>query len=90
MKHNQYVEIKQFFKVGIQQNGFFIVIWLIKFLIIIAGDPRRRVAHIFAYITKYLFSQTSNHIFGISTIRIPFILIIRNVHKELSSLRLKI
>ena len=40
LKHNQYVEIKQFFKVGSKQNNVSTFTWLIKFLVINARDPR--------------------------------------------------
>ena len=52
-------------------------------------DPRNWeevVVYIFIYITKYVFSLTSY----ISIIMILFILIIRDVHKDLSSLRMKV
>ena len=65
VKHIQYVEIKQFFKVGIKQNNVSTVIWLIKFLAINARDPRHWEevrCYIFVYITKYMFSLTSYHI----------------------------
>ena len=40
LKHNQYVEIKQFFKVGSKQNNVSTFTWLIKFLVINARYPR--------------------------------------------------
>ena len=40
MKHNQYVEIKQFFKVCINSRNIILFIWLIKFLVYQVLDPR--------------------------------------------------
>ena len=60
LKHNQYVEIKQFFKVCIKQNNVSTVIWLIKFLVYqwsrSAPSGGRRVVYIFVYIRKSVFS----------------------------------
>ena len=65
-EHNQYVQIKQFFKVGIK-NNVSTVIWLIKFLVYqwstSAPSGGSRVVYIFVYITKSVFSLTPNHIF---------------------------
>ena len=67
LKHNQFVEIKQFFKVDIKQNSVSTVIWLIKFVVYqwsrSAPSGGSRVVYIFVYLTKSVFSQTSNHIF---------------------------
>ena len=88
LKHSQYVEIKQFFKVGIKQNNVSTVIWLIKFLVDIwsgsAPPGESRVVYIFVYITRSVFSDMC-----ISIIMMLFILIISDVHKDLSSLRRK-
>ena len=67
LKHNQYVQNKQFIKVGIKQNNVSTVIWLFKCLIYqwlrSAPSGGSRVVYIFVYITKSVFSLTSNHIF---------------------------
>ena len=87
LKSNQFVEIKQFFKVDIKQNSVSTVIWLIKFVVYqwsrSAPSGGSRVVYIFVYITKSVFSLTSNHI---KIIMLLFILIISNVHTDLSSL----
>ena len=66
LKHNKFVEIKQFSKVDIKQINVSTVIFLIKFLVK-QRDPCHlqgsRVVYIFVYITKSVFYLISNHIF---------------------------
>ena len=56
-------------------------------------DPRHlqgsRVLNVFVYVMKFVLYIIVNHIFVLSIIRIRFNLIISDVHKELSSLRMK-
>ena len=56
LKHNKYVEIKQFSKVDIKQNNISTVILLIKFLVYQWDRPHlqgSRVVYIFVYIIKH-------------------------------------
>ena len=89
LNHNKYVEIKQISKVDIIQNNISTVILLIKFLVY-QWDPRHlqgsRVVYIFVYIMKFVFYLI---FLCILIIRIHVNLIINDVHKELSSLRMK-
>ena len=67
LKHNQYVEIKQFFKVGFNKIMFLPLFGKSSFLLIsileICTLGKKSVVYIFVYVTKYVFSLTSNHIF---------------------------
>ena len=88
LKHNNYVEIKLVSKVDIKQNNVSTDILLIKFLVY-QWDQRHlqgsRVVYIFVYITKSVFFL----FLCISIIRILFIVIISDVYKDFSSLRMK-
>ena len=94
LNHNRYVEIKQFPKEDIKQNDISTVILLIKYLVY-QWDPCHlqgsRVVYIFIYtLYEFVFYLISNHIFVyINHVRIHVNLIICDVHKELSSLRMK-
>ena len=92
LNHNRYVEIKQFSRVDIKQNNISIVILLIEFLVY-QWDPRHlqgsRVVYIFIYT---LYSCSILYLITFLCILIIWIhvnLIISDVHKELSSLRMK-
>ena len=92
LNNNKYVEIKQFSKVDIKQNNISTFILLIKFLVY-QWDPRHlqesRVVYIFIY-TLYSCSIWYLITFlCILIIRIHVNLIISDVHKELSNLRMK-
>ena len=60
LKHNQYVEIKHFFKVDIKQKNYSTVILLIKFLVYewsrSAPLGGSRVVYFLVHITKSVFS----------------------------------
>ena len=86
---NKYVEIKQYSKVDIKQNNISTVILLIKCLVY-QWDPRHLQGSRIVYIMKFVLYLISNHTFlFVSIIRICFNPIISDVHKELSSLRMK-
>ena len=92
LNHNKYVEIKQFSKVDIKQNNISTVILLIKFLVY-QWDPRHlqgsQVVYIFIYT---LYSCSISYLITflcILIIRIHVNLIISDVHKELSNLRME-
>ena len=92
LNHNKYVEIKQFSKEDIKQNNISTVILLIKFLVY-QWDPRHlqgsRVVYIFIYT---LYSCSIYYLIKflcVLIIRIHVNLIISDVYKELSSLRMK-
>ena len=86
LKHNPYVKIKQFFNEGIKQNNVSTIIWSIKFLPIQWSRSTALVGsclvYMFVYITKLVYSLTSNHIFvHFNHYDYLFFLIIKDVHK---------
>ena len=86
-----YVKIEKFFQSENQTNNISSVILLINFLVY-QCDPRHLqgscVVYIFVFITKFAFNLVSNHIFV--SIKHKDILLISDVLKDLSSLRMKI
>ena len=89
LNHNKYVEIKQLSKVDSKQNNISTVILLIKFLVY-QWDPRHLQGSRVVYILVYICSIENLFTFlCVSIIRIHVNLIISDVHKELSSLRMK-
>ena len=89
LNHNKYLEIKQFSKVDIKQNNISTVILLITFLVY-QWDPRHLPGSWVVYILVYISSISYLITFlCVSIIRIHVHLIISDVHKELSSLRMK-
>ena len=89
LNYDKYVDIKQCSKVDIKQNNISTVILLIK-IFVYQWDPRHlqgsRVVYIIVYIMKFVYLIT---FLCVSIIRIRFNLKISDVHKELSSLRMK-
>ena len=88
LNHKKYVAIKQFSKVDIKQNNISTVILIIKFLVYL-WDPRHLQGSRVVYIMKFVFYQYLITFLCVSIIRIRFNLKISDVHKELSSLRMK-
>mgnify|MGYP003684143925 CR=1 FL=1 len=86
-KHNkyQYVEIKQFYKEFKTSNQIkFELIFLLKFLVY-----QLDLHHLQGNCVVYIFVNTMKSLFYLSIIRIHFILITSDVHKDLSSLWMK-
>ena len=86
-KHNkyQYVEIKQFYKEFKTSNKIkFELIFLFKFLVY-----QLDLHHLQGNCVVYIFVNIMKSLFYLSIIRIHFILITSDVHKDLSSLWMK-